>query len=100
MQRGAALAVLRDHAEELRALGVLSVSLFGSTARDEATETSDVDIAVRLTLGPRGFPHIGRMERLRELFASWLGTEVDVIEEPSSRRFVQAEINRDRCCAF
>ena len=100
MQRDAALAVLRNHAEDLRALGVTGVSLFGSTAREEATELSDVDIAVSLTPGPRGFPHIARMTELRELFSSWLGTEVDVIEEPVARPRLRSEIDRDRARVF
>lgn len=100
MHRDAALAILIAHAAELNELGVVSASLFGSTARNEASEASDVDIAVQLTPGPRGFSHIGRMERLREILASWLGTEVDVIEEPTSRARIQSEIDRDRARAF
>jgi len=100
MQRDAALAVLREHAEELRALGVLSASLFGSTARDEATALSDVDIAVVLTPGPRGFRHIARMRDLRTVLSGWLGLPVDVVEEPIVRPRVRAEIERDRARAF
>jgi predicted nucleotidyltransferase len=100
MRRDAALAILQAHATELKRLGVLSVSLFGSAARDEAGEDSDIDLAVRLTEGPRGSPHLKRMEHLREVLSDMLGRPVDVVEEPTSRPRIQAEIERDRQRAF
>ncbi len=42
------IEVLAKHREELRALGVRRLALFGSAARDEATETSDLDFLVEL----------------------------------------------------
>ena len=44
MDRETAVARLRRHDQELRAEGVAALYLFGSTARDEARETSDVDL--------------------------------------------------------
>lgn len=47
MKRADALAILNKLKPELtRQFGVKQLSLFGSTARDEATENSDVDILV------------------------------------------------------
>lgn len=40
--------VLGKHREELRGLGVRRLGLFGSAARDEATEGSDLDFLVEL----------------------------------------------------
>jgi predicted nucleotidyltransferase len=51
MDRSQAIAILKRHERELRALGIEQLSLFGSTARGTATEGSDVDIVVRLTPG-------------------------------------------------
>src|SRR3989304_1978642 len=42
------LDVLRIHREELRLLGVPRLGLFGSAARGEATEASDLDFLVEL----------------------------------------------------
>ena len=42
------LRILRDHELELRRRGVLHVAVFGSVARGEAAETSDVDILIEL----------------------------------------------------
>ena len=44
MSRDEVLATLRQHAPELQAEGILHLALFGSTARDEATPASDVDL--------------------------------------------------------
>ncbi len=40
------IRILDEHREELRLLGVRRLGLFGSTARNEATETSDLDFLV------------------------------------------------------
>jgi Nucleotidyltransferase domain len=45
--RSELLALLRRHEKELRAHGVETVSLFGSLARGDATDSSDVDLAIR-----------------------------------------------------
>ena len=44
MVRSEALAKLKQHEAELKRLGVEHLYLFGSTARDEAREDSDVDL--------------------------------------------------------
>lgn len=48
MNRADALQILQAHQAELQKLGVKSLNLFGSVARDEATAQSDVDILVEL----------------------------------------------------
>lgn len=45
MTRDAALAILRPLEPTLRAQGIAHLYLFGSVARDEAREDSDVDLA-------------------------------------------------------
>jgi len=46
MKRDEVLAILEAHREQLQKLGVKSLSLFGSVARDEADADSDVDLLV------------------------------------------------------
>jgi predicted nucleotidyltransferase len=46
--RDGVLKVLEDHRASLRSLGALRLGLFGSTARDEAGPTSDLDFVVEL----------------------------------------------------
>lgn len=44
MTRDFALSILRSHADELRAMGVARLFLFGSVSRDAAAPGSDVDL--------------------------------------------------------
>ena len=75
MDRNVIIATLRGREAELRALGVVSLSLFGSAARGDATEASDIDVAVTLDPAstPRGFYYIGRLDELRERLEAALG---------------------------
>ena len=81
-------------------LGVLSLSIVGSVARDTSDGASDVDIAVRLSDGERGFAHQRRKDELAQRLSAILGRHVDLIEEPAASARVQREIDRDRVLAF
>ncbi len=102
METAVIIATLKQHETEFRSLGVESLSIFGSTARGEATEQSDVDIAVKLDYSrmPTGFSCVGRLEELRERLEETLGRHVDVVTEPTRKPSLQNEINRDRKLAF
>ena len=102
MKRDEIIRVLRTHEAELRAVGVASVSLFGSVARNDAGPDSDVDIAVRLeeTFSRPGFDYFGRLEALESDLSRILGCKVDVVEEPVRKERFQREIDRERALAF
>jgi len=101
MHRDRVIATLREHESQLTAAGVVSVSLFGSTARGE-TDPGDVDIAVRLgeNFSRGGFDYFGRLEDLTQQLSQLLGCKVDVVEEPVRKERFQKEIDRDRALAF
>ena len=46
MTRDEAINALRQHADAVKSMGATSLYLFGSTARNEATETSDLDLFI------------------------------------------------------
>ena len=48
MERDFVLKLLRIHISDLRQLGIRSIALFGSVARGEARQDSDVDLLVEL----------------------------------------------------
>ena len=48
------LDLVQSHRVQIQALGVKSLDLFGSVARDQATTASDVDILIELN-EPAGF---------------------------------------------
>ena len=98
MKRDQVIATLRAHEPELRAAGILRLSLFGSTARDEARADSDIDLlaafddARALSL----LDVIGIENRLADL----LGQPVDLIEEGTLRPRAWQSVSREVVRAF
>ena len=100
MDRVTAVARLNSCETALRAMGVESLSLFGSTARDSAGVASDIDVVVTLPGTARGFATIGLVERIRRELTDRLGIEVDVVPEPRYSGRVKAAIDADRVRVF
>ena len=102
MDREQARATLRAYEPELKAIGVLSASVFGSVARGDAGPDSDVDVVVRPgeSFSTGGFDYFGRLEDLHKRLSVILGCKVDVVEEPVRKARLQAEIDRDRAFVF
>jgi predicted nucleotidyltransferase len=102
MDRDAIIAKLNEHRAELRQLGVVSASLFGSTARGNATAASDIDIAVKLDPArtPRGLSYIGYVDAIQERLQVLLEKRVDVVPEPAKAQRLQDQIDKDRIVAF
>lgn len=93
---------LREREAELRKLGVDSLSLFGSVARDEENDASDIDLAVKFNqdIIPQGLAYFGFLDALQDRLQRTLGRRVDVVPEPTARASIQREIDRDRVLAF
>lgn len=102
MQRDEIIAKLREHESELRAAGVSSLALFGSAARGEQRNDSDVDIVVRLTreTAHGGFAYFGRLDALSRRLAAILERPVDVVAEPIRKDRLRRSIEKDRVIAF
>jgi uncharacterized protein len=77
MRRHEAASRLTKHRDELAMLGITHVALFGSVARDQADELSDVDIVVDTADGSA--PGLFALSRIREQLERILGRPVDVI---------------------
>lgn len=73
------IAILGAHRAELDALGVASLSLFGSHARGEAGPQSDVDLLVRF----EGHANFRSYMQLQLALEQWLGRRVDLVTEAS-----------------
>jgi len=95
MTRTKVLDVIRRDEAALRRLGVVRLSLFGSTARDEARHGSDVDIAVRLDPGLTGLRALGSLDRVRDRLSQLLNAPVDVVPEPDEPGPLKDAIERD-----
>lgn len=92
------IATLRAHEAELRQAGIRHLSLFGSVARGDAHNDSDVDLAVELDPEARiGLFALGALERrLVEI----VGRRVDLLPEPVEKPRLRANLDRDRQRAF
>ena len=96
MDREHVIATLRGHESELRAAGILRLSLFGSTARGDERPDSDIDLLAafddtrRISL----LDVVGIEEQISRL----LGRTVELVEEgtlkPRVRKNVEAEAVR------
>lgn len=74
MQREKTLSTLKQHKEELSSrYGITRLGVFGSVARDEATQASDVDIVVEMP------PDLFQMVHLKEELEEILVASVDLI---------------------
>ncbi len=101
MDRAQVIAVLRRCEPKLKAAGVESISLFGSTASDE-TAPSDLDVAVRLTndFSVGGFDYFYQLDELEHHLSRLLDCKVDIITEPVRNQLFQNQIDRDRALVF
>ncbi len=71
--------------------GARNVRLFGSVARGEADDGSDVDVLVDMEPGRSLLDMGGLLMDLREL----LGRDVDVVTEPSLHWYIRDRILRE-----
>jgi uncharacterized protein len=81
MRKHQAITALKDHAEAVKALGAISLYLFGSTARDDAGPSSDLDLFVDYDRTSR-FSLI-ELVSIKQLLEQRLGVPVDVTTRDS-----------------
>ena len=87
------LATLRAHRDELRRVGVLRLSLFGSVARGNDTGESDIDLAAEFDSEAKIslFDLVGIEARLTEI----LGRRVHLLPDPKEPTRLRGRIDRD-----
>lgn len=90
--------VLRAGAERWRAAGVVRVRVFGSVARGEAGEASDIDLLVDFAPGRA----VGLLDlmRARAVFEDLLRRRVDVMTEGALKAPLRGEILEDAVDVF
>ena len=91
MERDRILSILRDHPELRETFGVESLSLFGSSARDEARPDSDVDLLVQFD-SPATFD---RYMGLRMCLEDLLGVKVDLVTTKGLRDRLRAGVEAE-----
>jgi predicted nucleotidyltransferase len=98
MDRDQVIATLRNHERELKAAGIVRLSLFGSTARGDRGLESDVDLLA-------AFDESRRLSLLDVVgielqLADLLGAPVDLSEEGMLKPRVQQSAEAEALRAF
>ena len=90
--RGAVLKLLAEHKQTLVIrFGVKAIALFGSVARNAATESSDIDVLVDFDGPASSSRYFGVQFCLEDLF----GCHVDLVTTKALRQELKPSIERD-----
>ena len=96
MKRAQVLSILNAHQAELQALGVKSLEIFGSVARDEARPDSDVDFLVEFSIEASLFD----LFRVRHYLEDLLGCDVDLGTTDALREQLRQPVLEDAIRVF
>ncbi len=91
MKRDEVLALLGGHRAELKEYGVKSLAIFGSVARNEATEGSDIDILVEFGQPVGLFEFVRIQARLEKI----LNRPVDLVTPEALKRQLKEQILKE-----
>ena len=98
MDRDDVIAALRGSESELRAAGIIRLSLFGSMARGDHGPGSDVDLLAAFDATRRiSLLDVAGIERK---ISQMLGRSVELVEEGTLKPRVQANIEAEAVRAF
>jgi uncharacterized protein len=89
MERDEAISRLRQHKADLKRLGVEHLYMFGSTARGDAAQDSDVDLFFDYQRGKLG---IYELMDVKEYAASILGRKTDIMTRDSLHKSLREAI--------
>jgi predicted nucleotidyltransferase len=98
MSRDDIIAILRLHEAELHRLGIVHLSLFGSTAPGEAGLDSDIDLLA--TFDPKSNLSLLDVLEIEHHLVQKLGREVDLVEESALKPRVRERAAKDAIRAF
>ena len=97
MNRDEAISRLQQHEADLRKLGVEGLYLFGSTARGEAGESSDVDLFFDYQKGKLG---LFELMDVKEYAAGILGRKTDIMTRDSLHKMLRPQIEASAIRVF
>ena len=89
MKRDEAISRLQQHEAELKRLGVEHLYMFGSTARGEAKDNSDVDLFFDYEKGKLG---LFELMDVKEYAAGILGRKADIMTRDSLHKVLREKI--------
>lgn len=95
MERSEVLGLIAGQRDVLRGMGVVRLELFGSTARNEATDSSDVDILVSFDR-PIGLLKLASVQAFLE---DLLHHRVDLVPREALRPAIRDRVLAEAICA-
>jgi uncharacterized protein len=96
VKRAEVLAIVETHQEKLKTLGVKTLDLFGSVARDEARPDSDVDFLVEFSIEATLFD----LFRVQHYLEDILGCKVDLGTKSALRQHLREPVLQEAIRAF
>lgn len=96
MRRDEVIAIVSAHQDQLKSMGVESLDLFGSVARDEATLESDVDFLVELHR-PTG---LFKLMKIKHYLEDILNCDVDLGTVKALREHLREPVLKDMIRVF
>jgi predicted nucleotidyltransferase len=97
MKREDAISRLQQHEADLKRLGVEHLYLFGSTARGEAVDDSDVDLFFDYQKGKLG---LFELMDVKDYAAAILGRKADIMTRDSLHRMLRPQIEASAIRVF
>ncbi len=97
MDREEAISRLQQHEADLKRLGVERLYLFGSTARGEAGDASDVDLFFDYEKGKLG---VFELMDVKDYAARILGRKADIMTRDSLHRILRPQIEASAVRVF
>ena len=98
MDRSTVIAKLREYEPELKAAGILQLSLFGSVARGDASSESDVDLMAEFD--PERQFSLLDMVRMENRLADILGARVELTSAKALKDRIRERVTREAVLAF
>jgi hypothetical protein len=98
MDKRHVISRLREHEGELKAAGIVHLRVFGSVARGEASQNSDVDLLAEFEESRR--LTLLTMSRLESRLEDLLGTKVDLSSAEWMREPVRRKALSEAVLAF
>jgi len=95
MNKEQVLSVLNGHREEMRQrFGVKHLALFGSAARDQLRDGSDIDLLVEFEGPPTFDGYMDLKDYLEALFGTKVDLATDAMVKPRLRRHIEKDLLR------
>lgn len=98
MKRSEVIRILRENAEAVRGMGATSLYLFGSSARDEASQQSDLDLFI--DYDPQSRFSLIDLVGIKQLLEEAMAMDVDLTTRNSLHPQLKDEIQRTAIRVF